>query len=173
MTVFVVYGDEPLTNDQLSARTEAHLELVWPAWKRERATRTDPTVFNAYMATVATDTDTNRLHNTFNAQLKDFRKATERLTQVQLSAGRAAYSEQIPTGETVWNDTTMVMEPVTQTVDHPAIDPLPALVNGWDNTDPMNPVSVPVPNPQIVKDDAERAEAQAVVTATPAAVKAF
>jgi len=92
---------------------------------------------------------------------------------VQLSVGVAAYSEQIPTGETVWNATTMAMEPVTQTVNHPAIDPLPALVNGWDNTDPMNPVSVPVPNPLIVADDAERAAAQAVITSTPTAVKSF
>ena len=173
MTVFVNKGDAPISASDLDEGTQRHINLDWPAWKRERAMRTDPTALNAYMDQNALDTDTNRANNLFNTQLADYRKATARLAQIELSVGRAAYDEQIDTGQTVLDEDTMAMVPVMETIQHPAIDPLPATVDGWDNTDPMNPVAAQVPNPLIVQDEAERAEALSVQAATPAAVKAF
>jgi hypothetical protein len=173
MTVFVNKGDAPLSDGQLSKRTQRYIDRDWPAWKRERAMRTDPAALNTYMDTVSTNTDSNRVDNLFNQQLADYRVATARFAQVQLSAGRAAYSEQIDTGQTVWDDDAQDMVPVMETINHPAIDPLPATVDGWDNTDPENPVVAQVPNPLIVADDAERDAAQAVIDGTPAAVKNF
>jgi hypothetical protein len=173
MVVFIAKGDSPMSEADLSAGTQRKIELDWPMWKRERAMRTDPAALNAYMDTVATDTDANRANNLFNQQLADFRAATIRLAKVQLSVGRAAYSEQIDTGQTVWDDDAQGMVPVMETIDHPVIDPLPATVDGWDNTDPENPVAAQVPNPLIVADNAERDAAQAVIDGTPTAVKKF
>ena len=183
MTVFINKGDAPISAADLDEGTQRHIDVDWPAWKRERAVRMKEdaslkvgariSALNAYMVQVAADTDTNRANNLFNEQLAAYRKATARLAQVELSVGRAAYDEQIDTGQTTWDDTLGKMVPVMETIQHPPIMPLPATVDGWDNTDPMNPVAARVPNPAIVQDEAERAEAQAVVDATPAAVKAF
>jgi len=176
MTIFVNKGDKPLTSDQLSDRTQAHIDLDWPQWKRERATRLGGvklTALNAYMTANATDTDANRINNIFNQQLSEYHKAMTRLNQVKLSVGRKAYSEKITTGEQVWDDVKMAMVDVTQTIKHPAIKALPATVTGYDNTDPLNPVVVQVPNPAIVTDKSERVVAQNVISITPAPVKAF
>jgi len=173
MTVFVTKGDAPISASDLDEGTQRHINLDWPAWKRERAMRTDPTVLNTYMDQNALDTDTNRANNLFNQKLADYRKATARLAQIELSVGRAAYDEQIDTGQTTWDEDTMAMVPVMETIQPPAIAPLPAEVDGWDNTDPMNPVAAQVPNPLITQDETERAEAKAIITKTTKAVKNF
>jgi len=179
MTVFVKKGDAPLTNDQLADRTQAIIDRDWPQWMRERATRLgdDPslkatanlTALNTYMAQVATDTDTNRANNLHNQQLHDYRRAVARLAQVELSVGRKAYTEQVPTGEQVWDEQLMKMVDVMQTIKHPAIKPVPATIDSVDEQG--NPITIP--NPVVVQDEAERAAAQAVIDATPADVKAF
>jgi hypothetical protein len=170
MTVFLNKGDDPVPASSISAGTQRHIDLDWPAWKRERAMRTDPTALNAYMDTVATNTDTNRDNNTFNTQIAAFNRATLRLAKYRLADGRDELVESQPTNETDPETGDPIMaDVVVQTT----IDPLPATVDGWDNTDPENPVAAQVPNPLIVTDDAERASAQAVVDDTPPDVAAW
>jgi hypothetical protein len=53
----------------------------------------------------------------------------------------------------------------------PAIDPLPATVNVTNADQGSEATTTEVENPLIVKDDEERAAAQAVVDATPQPVK--
>lgn len=179
MTVFVNKGDAPLTNDQLADRTQAIIDRDWPAWKRERATRLGDdasldagenlTALNTYMAQVAEDTDVNRANNLFNQQLVDYRAAVARLEQVELSVGREAYTEQVDTGEMEWDEEAKEMVPVMQTVERPAVEPMPATIESVDeNGDPVS-----VPNPIVANDEAERAAAQSTIDATPAEVKAF
>lgn len=175
MTVFVTKGDKPITDAQLQRRTQALIERDWPQWKRERAVRTDPADLNAYMDTVATDTDVNRANNLFNQQLAAYKQAVTRLAQYQLSVGRPEIREMQPTGEQTFDEATGEMVDVMQeVVVQTAVDPLPATVEVTTYPDdPMSaqePITEIVPNPLIVADDAERAEAQAVIDATPQAV---
>ncbi len=173
--IFVTQGDKPITNSQLQKRTQAYIERDWPQWKRERAMRTDPTDLNAYMDQVATDTDTNRANNTFNQQLADYRVATARLAQYVVADGRAEVREMQPTGEQVWNEETGEMEDVMQEViTVTAIEPVEPTVTRmvYSEDDPMaEPTEETIENPLITKDNEERAAAQAVVDATPQAVK--
>jgi len=179
MTVFVKKGDAPLTEHQIEARTQEYIDTKWVPWRQQRALRNDPLAppapgwtlddYNAFLRKIRADTDTNRANNTFNQQLWDYRAAVARLAQVELSVGRKAYTEQVPTGEQVWDDKLMKMVDVMQTIKHPAIDPVPATIDSVDEQG--NPITVP--NPGVVKDEEERAAAQAVIDATPKAVKAF
>jgi len=173
--IFVTQGDKPITDSQLQKRTQAYIERDWPQWKRERAMRTDATDLNAYMDQVASDTDTNRANNTFNQQLADYRVAVARLAQYIVADGRAEVREMQPTGEQVFNEETMEMEDVMQEViTVTAIDPVEATVTRmvYSEDDPMaEPTEETIENPLITIDNAERAAAQAVVDATPQAVK--
>ena len=172
--IFVTQGDKPITNSQLQKRTQAYIERDWPQWKRERAMRTDPTDLNAYMDQVATDTDTNRANNTFNQQLADYRVAVARLAQYVLADGRAEVREMQPTGEQVFNEETGEMEDVMmEVVTVTAIEPVEATVTRMVYSEDMDaePTEETIENPLITTDNAERAAAQAVVDATPQAVK--
>lgn len=172
MTIFVTKGDKPITDAQLQRRTQALIERDWPQWKRERAVRTDPSELNSYMDAVAADTDVNRANNLFNVQLEAFNAATARLAQYQLSQGRPEIREMQPTGEQTFDEATGEMVDVMQeVVVQTAIEPLEATVEVITYPDdPMSaqePTTQIVPNPLIVADDTERAEAQAVIDATP------
>ena len=173
--IFVTQGDKPITDSQLQKRTQAYIERDWPQWKRERAMRTDATDLNTYMDQVAIDTDTNRANNTFNWQLAEYRKATARLAQYIVADGRAEVREMQPTGEQVFNEETMEMEDVMQEViTVRAIEPVEPTVTRlvYSEDDPMaEPTEETIENPLITTDNAERAAAQAVVDATPQAVK--
>ena len=162
MTVFVTKGDAPLSDEQISSRNQAYINRDWPEWKRERSIRMADNAFNVYMATVATDTDTNRANNTFNWQLVEYRKAIARLAQYRLADGKPEQTFSEPTGE-YDADGNEVMH--TWTV--AAIEPLPAEVEETTYDDLGNATTAMVPNPAIVQDDAERAAAQAAVDATP------
>ena len=169
MTVFVTKGDEALTDAQLSKRTQKYIDIDWPQWKRERSVRLNDGLFNTYMTTVSSDTDTNRANNTFNQQLEDYRVATARLAQYRLADGRAEVTEDIGTGE-FDDDGNEIME----TVVTPGIDPLPSQVEEKTFDDDGNETgTIMVDNPAILQDDAERVAAQAVVDGTPQAVKDF
>jgi hypothetical protein len=80
-----------------------------------------------------------------------------------------------PTGEQVWNEETEEMEDVMmEVVTVTAIDPVEATVTRmvYSEDDPMaEPTEETIENPEITKDNEERAAAQAVVDATPQAVK--
>jgi len=111
----------------------------------------------------------------FNQQLADYRTATARLAQYVLADGRAEVTEMQPTGEQVFNEETGEMEDVMhEVIVQTAIEPVEATVTRLVYSDDMDaePVEETIENPLITSDNAERAEAQAVVDATPAAVVA-
>ena len=111
----------------------------------------------------------------FNTQATDYRTATARVAQYQLSVGRSEVTESQPTGEQVWNEETFEMDDVmADVITQTEIKPLEATVEvtTYDPSDPeAEPTTETVANPLIVADDAERAEAQAVIDATPTPVK--
>ena len=112
----------------------------------------------------------------FNQQLADYRVATARLAQYIVADGRAEVREMQPTGEQVYNEETFEMEDVMhEVITVTAIEPVEATVTRmvYSEDDPMaEPTEETIENPVITTDVAERAEAQATVDATPAAVVA-
>jgi len=111
----------------------------------------------------------------FNQQLADYRVAVARLAQYIVADGRAEVTEMQPTGEQVWNEETMEMEDVMhEVITVTAIEPVEPTVTRmvYSEDDPMaEPTEETIENPLITTDNAERAAAQAVVNATPQAVK--
>ena len=112
----------------------------------------------------------------FNSQANKYKTATARIAQYQLSVGREEVVESLPTGEQVYNEETFEMEDVmADFVTQTAIEPLEATVEVTVYGDDLEaePTVETIPNPLIVADDAERAEAQAVIDSTPTTVKTF
>lgn len=110
----------------------------------------------------------------FNQQLAAYRVATARLAQYILADGRVEVTEMQPTGEQVWNEETMEMDAVlAEVITVSAIEPLEATVTRWVYSDDMEaaPTEETIENPLITADNAERVAAQAVIDATPEAVK--
>lgn len=111
----------------------------------------------------------------FNQQLADYRVAVARLAQYIVADGRAEVREMQPTGEQTFNEETMEMEDVMhEVITVTAIEPVEATVTRmvYSEDDPMaEPTEETIENPLITTDVAERAAAQAVVDATPQAVK--
>ena len=112
---------------------------------------------------------------TFNKQLREYVAAVERLEQYILSEGRPEIREDvvIETKE-VFNEETGEFETVNITeevITQTAIEPLEEFVE-VTTTDPetMELTTETVRNPLVVKDEEERAAAQAVVDATPQSV---
>ena len=108
----------------------------------------------------------------FAQQVEAYKIAKARVAQYQLSVGVPESSETIVTGQEM-NMETGEMEDVTETFVIPAIPALEATVEvtTYDmETDTSSTETVA--NPLIVKDDEERAAAQAVINATPGPVKA-
>jgi len=172
--IFVQKGDAPITEAQLHNRTQAYIERDWPAWKRERAIRTSDPALSDFMDTVVADTDTNRANNVFNQQIVDFVAAERRLEQYQVALGREAITAEVPTGETTFNEETGEEEDVTETREvSAAIDPLPETVEVTTVNEDGTETTETVRNPEIVRDEEERASAQLVVDNTPIEVKHF
>ena len=110
----------------------------------------------------------------FNTQATDYRTATARIAQYILSVGREEVVESQPTGEQVYNEETFEMDEVmADVVVVTAVEPLEATVEVtvYGDDPEAEPTVETVANPLIVADDAERAEAQAVIDATPTPVK--
>ena len=108
----------------------------------------------------------------FAQQVEEYKVAKARVAQYQLSVGVPESSETIVTGQE-WNEEAGEMQDVTETIVIPAIPALEATVEvtTYDmETDTSSTETVA--NPLIVKDDEERAAAQAVINATPGPVKA-
>lgn len=170
MTQFVNKGDAPLTPVQIEKRAQKYIKRSWPDQAREKSIRLADGAFDAFMSTFSTNHDVNITNNTFNWQLSEYRKATTRLAQYRLADGRAEVWEDQPTGE-YDDEGNEVMESVLV---QSAIDPLDAQVeqNVYDDDGNLTGTEM-VDNPLIVKDDEERAAAQAVVDGTPEQVKAF
>ena len=114
-------------------------------------------------------------------QLADYTVAMERLARYRLADGRAEVRAEVivdreivldDNGDFVLDDEyNQTYRDVTEEiVTLSEIEALPANVTVISMDEDANHVETEVANPAIVKDDAERAEAQAVVDATPQAV---
>ena len=106
----------------------------------------------------------------FAQQVEAYKIAKARVAQYQLSVGVPESNETIVTGQE-WNEEAMEMQDVTETVVTPAIEPLDATVEITTQEMGEDPVTTTVANPVIVKDNEERAAAQAIIDATPQPVK--
>lgn len=108
-------------------------------------------------------------------QTYQYKEALDRLSRYTLAEGRPEIKEMLPTGEQVFNETTGEMEDVLhEVVTQTAIEPLEATVEvtEYPEDDPMgDPVVKTIENPEITKDNAERAEAQLVIDNTPQEIK--
>lgn len=102
-------------------------------------------------------------------QLAEYNTAVARLAMYVLSEGRAEVTENLATGEQVWNEETMEMDDVmADVVTVTAIDALEATVEETTyDMETDTSTTETVPNPLIVKDNEERAAAQAIVDAYP------
>ena len=162
--IFVHKGMNPLTSQQLERRTQSYIDKDFPQWKRERSMRKADGEFDAYMDVVEADTDVNRANNEFNWALQQYREAQARLAKYELSVGVPESTREVPTGETRGDEVTGEVVEVTETVVTPAIAPLEATVTvaTYDDNG-VETGTEEVPNPLIVNDEAERAQAQAVV----------
>ena len=104
-------------------------------------------------------------------QLKDYTRARARLAQYQVALGREEVIESQPTGRQVVNEETQEMEDVMHDViTVRAIEPVEARTEVTTYDEEGNSTTAMAENPLITKDKAERAEAQAVVDATPQSV---
>ena len=111
-------------------------------------------------------------------QTREYSESVVRLAQYRLADGREEVREDIvideeavldEAGNPTFNEETdeQIMQDITENVvTVTAIDPLPATITQVD----MEGNETEVPNPAIVRDDEERAAAQAIIDATPQAV---
>jgi hypothetical protein len=106
----------------------------------------------------------------FAQQVEAYKIAKARVAQYQLSVGVPESTQTITTGQEM-NMETGEMQDVTETFVIPAIEPLEATVEVTTHEMGEDPVTTTVANPVIVKDNEERAAAQAVIDATPQLVK--
>ena len=107
----------------------------------------------------------------FAQQVEAYTVAKARVAQYQLSVGVPESTQTITTGMQEWNEEAGEMQDVTETFVIPAIEPLEATVEVTTQEIGEDPVTSTVANPVIVKDNEERAAAQAIIDATPGPVK--
>jgi len=109
----------------------------------------------------------------FAQQVTDYTKAEARLAQYILSVGREEVIGSVPTGEQVWDyEAVALVDVMVDVVTVTAIEPVEATVEVVSYDDESGePTTSTIENPLITTDVAERADAQAVVDATPQPVK--
>ena len=124
------------------------------------------------------DNAINEANNVLNHHLAEYRAAQARLGQYRLADGRAEVTAEQPAideqGQPVVDPETG--EPVMETVVvQAAIEPAPAQIEQaiFDEESGEEIGTEMVPNPAVVRDDEERAQAQAIVAGMPAAVVDF
>lgn len=199
MTVFIQKGDAPLSLRQATKRGMAHVaaELAQAGARTgdEELLRVIPHAdltprlaaivqalghvsYQAFALGWEVDNLVNGDNNLFNHQLAAYREAKSRLARYRLADGRLEITEERQAiddqGQPVFDETNG--EPVLETVVvQAAIDPLPAQVDQpvYDEETGEQTGTEMVPNPEIVRDDAERTAAQAIVNSTPAEVIEF
>jgi len=115
------------------------------------------TAFAAHVQTCQAAGDQADADNILLASAIEHEKAVRRLARYRLADGR---HEQLAQDAVIDPETGEEISPAVPYL--PAIEPLPALVDSVDEDGKM----IQIPNPAIVKDDAERAAAQAVIDAT-------
>jgi hypothetical protein len=107
----------------------------------------------------------------FAQQLESYTTAIARLAQYVIADGRTEVVESLPTGEQVWNEETEQLDDlIADAITVTAIDPVDATIEQTTNDEDGLSITTTIENPLITQDNAERAEAQAVVDATPQAV---
>ncbi len=119
---------------------------------------------------IQTDADSKK----FDQQLASYKLAKERLEQYVLSVGREEVTESRPGPEQVWDEETeQMVDVMVDVITVTAIEPVDATVTRIIYPDDVLTEEVTeetIENPLITKDKAERAEAQAIVDATPQSV---
>jgi hypothetical protein len=174
--IFVNKGDKPLTANQLEKRAQKYITRTFPVQRREESIRKDDGAFNDFMTQFSADHAVNVENNTFNHQLKAYREALARLEKYVLLDGQEEVREMQPTGEQVFNEESGEMEDVLEeVVVKQAIDPVEEFIEVvvYSDDPEAEPTVEQQRNPVVVQDEAEREQAQAVVDATPQAVKDF
>jgi hypothetical protein len=110
----------------------------------------------------------------FNKQLSAYTVAVARLDKYILADGQVEVKEMMPTGKSDCDEMTGECVEITEEmVTVSAIEPLEPTVEITVYSEDIDaePTIETVPNPEIVKDNEERVEAQAIVDATPQQVK--
>ena len=125
---------------------------------------------DCFEGAIPTELQTAANNKQFAQQVEAYKVAKARVAQYQLSVGVPESSETIVTGQE-WNEEAGEMQDVTETIVIPAIPALEATVEVTTEKMGEDSVTTTVANPLIVKDDEERAAAQAVIDATPQPVK--
>ena len=127
---------------------------------------------DCFTGDIPTDLQTTADAKQFAQQVEAYKTAKARVAQYQLSVGVPESSETIVTSQEM-NMETGEMQDVTETFVIPAIPALEATVEVTTyDMETDTSTTTTVANPLIVKDDEERAAAQAVINATPGPVKA-
>jgi hypothetical protein len=107
----------------------------------------------------------------FAQQLESYTTAIARLAQYVIADGRTEVVESLPTGEQVWNEETEQLDDlIADVITVTAIDPVDATIEQTTNDEDGLSITTTIENPLITQDNAERAEAQATVDATPQSV---
>jgi hypothetical protein len=174
--IFVNKGDAPLTANQLEKRAQKYITRAFPVQRREESIRKDDGAFNDFMTQFSSDHAVNVENNTFNHQLVAYKNAVARLEKHVLLDGQAELREMQPTGEQVFNEETGEMEEVlAEIVVKREIEPVEEFieVTVYSDDPEAEPTVEQQRNPVVIQDEAEREQAQAVVDATPQAVKDF
>ena len=158
------------TGEQLGMQTDG----TWDAHVADVKTRFPKTITGGTtIGDVPQDILDAAANKLLAQQVEAYKIAKARLAQYQLSVGVPESTQTITTVMQEWNEEAGEMQDVTETIVTPAIPALEATVEvtTYDmETDTSSTETVA--NPLIVKDDEERAAAQAVINATPGPVKA-
>ena len=126
---------------------------------------------DCFTGDVPTDLQTAADAKQFAQQVEAYKTAKARVAQYQLSVGVPESTESIVTGQER-NMETGEMQDITETFVIPAIEALEATVEETTyDFDTDTSTTATVANPVIVKDNEERAAAQAIIDATPVPVK--
>ena len=127
---------------------------------------------DAFEGDIPTDLQTAADAKKFANQLAEYKTAIARLAQYEVEKGRDEVKETRNTGRKVQNDKEEWVDETEEFISQTKIDPVVATVKKLIFKDTVSdPTEETIENPLITTDKAERAEAQAVVDATPQAVK--
>jgi hypothetical protein len=199
MTVFIQKGDAPLSVRQATKRGMSYVasDLALAGARRgdEELLRVIPhenlparlldvvqalghVSYEAFALGWEADNFVNGKHNLFNHHLVAYRAAQTRLARYRLADGRPELTEELQAigaqGQPVFYEDTG--EPVMEAVVVQAVvDPLPAEIEQtvYEETTGEQTGTIMVPNPAVVRDDAERTAVRAVIDGTPTEVIAF
>ena len=168
--IFINKGDVPMTRRQAIKRGLRYFESERAQWEREQGIVESDPDYMQWASQWVEDNLVNAENNLFNHQLYAYRKAVARLAEYRKAEGRSEITEERETDEYDDNGDPVIEAVVVQT----AIDPLPFQIEQTVYNDETGESSVAMTgNPEIVKDDAERAAAQSIINSLPQEIKEF